>query len=132
MLKSLREHHADVVSKYWFTIFDRSQTILFFKGLIHNFHSIGLFIVDGDDQPIGWCVQYSNARLAHLFVLEEYRRKGFAYLLYQHICKAIIADGLLPEVVVDVNNDIGINIVEKLGFVRSAKHTGLLVKHLSQ
>ena len=39
ILKSLWEHHADLVSKYWFTIFDPSQTTSFFKGLIHNFHS---------------------------------------------------------------------------------------------
>ena len=39
-----------------------------------------------------------------------------------------MADGLLPEVVVYEHNDIGISLLEKLGFIRSANHTGLLVK----
>ena len=88
-----------------------------------------MFTVDNPEQPIAWCLQYSNARLAHLYVLEEYRRKGFASLLYQHICEEIMADDLLPEVVVDECNHIGINLVEKLGFIKSITHIGLVVKH---
>lgn len=101
---------------------------MFFKGLIRNFHSVGIFTIDDTDEPIAWCLQYGNARLGHLFVLEEYRRRGFASLLYQHICKQILADGLLPEVVVDEHNDIGVVLVEKLGFLRAATHMGLMVK----
>ena len=62
--------------------------------------------------------------------MEEHRRKGFASLLYQHICGEIIADGLLPEVVVDEHNHLGINLVEKLGFIKSISHIGLVVKHI--
>ena len=104
---------------------------MFFEGLINNFHSVGMFTIDNPDQPIAWCLQYSNARLGHLHVLEEHRRKGFACLLYQHICGEIIADGLIPEVVVDEHNHIGINLVKKLGFRKSITHIGLVVKPMT-
>ena len=90
---------------------------------------MGMFTCDNSDQPIAWCIQYGNARLGHVYVLEEYRRRGFASLLYQHMSEKIKADGLLPEVVVDEGNNVGIDLVEKLGFVRSMKHTELAVKH---
>ena len=130
ILKPLEEHHADFISRYWEWIFNDSDKIIFFKGLIKHFHSVGMFTSDNPDQPIAWCLQYGNARLAHLYVMEEYRRKGFASLLYQHICEKIMADGLFPEVVVDEHNRIGIDLVEKLGFIRSVTHIGLMVKHL--
>lgn len=110
-------------------MFNQSNKIKFFEGLINNFHSIGMFTINNPAQPIAWCLQYSNARLAHLYVMEEYRRKGFASLLYQHICGEIFAGDLLPAVVVDEHNDIGIDLVEKLGFVKSMTHTGLIVKN---
>lgn len=128
VLKSLEDYHAEFVSRYWDWIFEDLDKVVFFKGLIKNFHSIGLFTVDKPDQPIAWCLQYSNGRLAHLFVVEEYRRKGFASLIYQRVCKEILDDGLLPEVVVDELNNVGIDLVEKLGFIRSTDHTGLIVK----
>ena len=130
ILKPLKGDHAEFVSRYWEWIFDHSDKIKFFEGLINSFHSVGMFTIDNPDQPIAWCLQYSNARLAHLYVVEEHRRKGFASLLYQHICGEIIADGLLPEVVVDEHNSIGINLVEKLGFIKSITHIGLVVKHI--
>ena len=124
ILKSLDENHAEFVSRYWsYTSFEDSDKVLFFKGLIKNFHSIGLFTTDKPDQPIAWCLQYSNGQLAHLFVVEEYRRKGFATLIYQHICKVILDDGLLPEAVVDEHNNVGIVLAEKLGFIGFTNHT---------
>jgi ribosomal protein S18 acetylase RimI-like enzyme len=132
ILKPLKSDHAEFVSRYWEWIFvDFADKIKFFEGLINNFHSVGLFTTENPDQPIAWCLQYSNARLAHLYVMEEHRRKGFACLLYQYICEEIIADGLLPEVVVDEHNYIGINLVEKLGFSKSITHIGLVVKPIT-
>lgn len=87
-----------------------------------------MFTCGDSDQPIAWCLQYSNARLGHVYVLEGYRKRGFASLLYQHMSEMIKADGLLPEVVVDEGNNIGINLVEKLGFIRFTKHIELTVK----
>ena len=90
-----------------------------------------MFTCGNSDQPIAWCLQYSNARLGHVYVLEGYRQRGFASLLYQHMSEKIMADGLLPEVVVDEGNNVGTDLVEKLGFVRSMKHTELVAVKLT-
>lgn len=99
VIKKLEKKHAEFVSSYWSYFVDNK--VLYFKHLIINFR---LFCQNNPTSPIAWCLQYPFGQPGHLFVLEKYCQKGFAVLLYLHICKSIQDEGFVPAVSVDVHN----------------------------
>ena len=68
--------------------------------------------------PIAWCAEYVYDQTAHLYVKEEFRRKGLASLMMRHMCEHIEAKGLVPLVLVDPDNDGSLELMRKLGFVK--------------
>ena len=128
VLKQLKEHHSDIVASAWPHSDNLPAKTSYFKSLIENYHSVGLFSQDKPDEPIGWCVQYPYGQPGHLFITEEYRRRGFASLLLEHMCKCIRADGLTPQVNIDDYNEGSMKLMQRFGFVEHAKFR--YVKHL--
>ena len=105
------------MSPYWPYTDDFQARQDFFKSLIERFHSVGLFTEEDEDTPVAWCMQHPFGQPAHLYVTQEYRRRGFASLLMGHMCKCIQAEGLMPEAAVEWNNNHGRKLMKKLGFV---------------
>lgn len=128
VLKQLEEHHSDIVASAWPHSDNLPAKTSFFKSLIENYHSVGLFSQDKPDEPIGWCVQYPYGHPGHLFVVEEYRRRGFASLLLEHMCRCIRADGLMPQIATEVQNECANKLMKKFNFVEHAKFR--YVRHL--
>ena len=117
VVKKLEDHHAEFVSPYWNYFADNKE--IFFKELIRNFHSVGLFSQDDLDKPVAWCMQNPSGHPSHLYVLEKYRRRGFASLMYTQICKYIQAEGFIPAVTTDASNPAAEGLSKKVGFVKS-------------
>ena len=128
VLKSLKEHHSDIVAPLWPHSDNLPVKQLFFKLMIKTYHSVGLFSQDEPDKPIAWCMQYPYGQPSNLYITEEYRRRGFASLLLEHMCKRIRADGLIPQAGVDDYNDGSKKLMQKFGFVEHAKFR--YVRHL--
>ena len=120
-LRSLEEVHADHVVSFWPYFNHLPNRIAFFKVLIRNHHSVGIFTEEEPDKPIAWCVQYLFGAAGNLYVMENYRRRGFASLLMEHMCKCIQEDGMVPYVGVSLNNDAGTKLFNKIGFVEFSK-----------
>lgn len=121
VLRSLEERHAEVVSAYWPYSNNVEAKQEFFKSLIKKFHSVGLFAQEDPNKPIAWSLQYPYGPPANLYVIEKYRRRGFASLLMEHMCKCIQTDGLVPWAGVEVSNDSGKELLRRMGFVELGK-----------
>ena len=115
------------MSSYWDYFVD--EKVLYFRYLIRNFHSVGLFAREDLDKPVAWCLQYPFGQPGHLYVLEKYRRKGFASLMYAHICKSIQDEGFIPAISVDEQNHISESLCKKLGFLQSGRFQEVLMHY---
>ena len=83
------------------------------------------------DTPIAWCMQHPFGQPTHLYVMKEYRRKGFASLVMQHMCKCIQDDGLVPEAGVEWCNTPAKELMIKLGFEEHQKYKVLSMSNNS-
>ena len=118
VLKRLEEHHAEDLAQTW-SYFDNVQAkIVYFKNLIKHLNSVGIFSQKDPNTPIAWCVEYVYGQPAHLYVKEQFRRRGFASLMMKYICECIEAKGLMPVVSVDPDNSGSLELMRKLGFVQ--------------
>lgn len=121
--RRLEEVHADYIVSFWpyFNQVPSTVKISYFKTLIRNFHSVGIFNKKELDKPIAWCVQYPYGALGNLFVMEDYRRRGFASLIIEYMCKRIQRDGMVPYAGVTLKDDAGTKLLNKMGFVEFSK-----------
>ena len=126
MLKKLGEHHAEEIAITWKTCSATPERkIYFFTYLIKHYHSVGLFTKSETGEvsgsPIGWCLQYADGNLGHLFVQKNHRRKGLAKLLAQYMCIRIVEDGEIPIAFVKKDNHCAASLFVSLGFVKSGE-----------
>lgn len=130
VLRKLEEHHAEVISPFWTHSDSVEAKENYFKSLIKKFHSVGVFSVTQDqDTPIAWCLQHPFGQPGHLYVIEKYRKQGFASLVLEHLCKCIQEDGLVPEICCSWSNIAAKGLMKKLGFVEYEKHKILTISN---
>ena len=127
IVKCLEEQHAEVVAPTWSYTDNLQAKISYFKQFIKHLHSVGIFSKEDPDKPVAWCTQYVYGQPAHLYVTDEYRRRGFASLMMEHMCECIQADGLLPGIGVDLDNARGMELMKKMGFVKYGNCTYLCI-----
>ena len=118
VLRHLEEHHAEDLAQAWHYFDNVLVKIRYFQNLIEHLNSVGIFSQKDPDTPIVWCTEYVYGQTAHLYVKEEFQRKGFASLMMRHMCEHIEAKGLVPVVSVDPDNDGSLELMRKLGFVK--------------
>lgn len=118
VLSHLEERHAEVLAQSWPYFNNISARTHYFKNLLKQLNSVGIFSQEDPDTPIAWCVEYVYGQPANLFVKAEYRRRGFASLMMRHMCECIEAKGLVPVVSVDPDNHGSLELMRKLGFVK--------------
>lgn len=117
-MEKLKEDHAELIALAW-EYEAPGGNVPFFKTVIRCFHNVGVF--DDSKQataPIGWCLQYPQGHLAHLFVSEKYRKMGLAKLLVQYMCAKIAEDGEFPMAAVQKYNHNARALFQGLGFIR--------------
>ena len=129
VIRELEELHTDTVSQSWTHSENREAKRNHFKSLIKRFHSVGVFSVEDRDTPIAWCMQHPFGQPAHLHVTKNYRRKGFASLVLQHICKRIQDDGLVPEICTEWCNTPAKELMKKVGFEEYQQHKLLSISN---
>ena len=71
---------------------------------------------DGDEQLVSWAMQYQRGSLAHVYTLEEYRKRGLALAVVHELCKRLKAKGQTPVAEVTEGNDKSNRLLQKLGF----------------
>ena len=126
-LRRLEERHAEAIASSWMYSDDKQAKTMMFQNMIRLYHCAGIFSMDAaaPDEPVAWCMQYPYGPLAHLYVTEACRKRGFATLLVEHMMKCIRDNGLVPQAIVDDWNVTGKKLMEKLGLVEHDKVTYL-------
>ena len=119
-MRKLEDRHLEVVSTVWeYPVC--GGIIPFLTDLVKLYHSVGVFtrLPSGiiSETPIGWCLQYPNGEVGSLYVVEEYRRKGLAKIMVQHMCKLVVEDGEIPFISAEKNNFKPISLFLNVGFV---------------
>ena len=114
----MEEHHAELLAQSWPYFDNLPAETHYFKNVIKHLSSVGIFSQNDPDTPIAWCAEYMYGQPAHLYVKEEFRRRGLASLLMRHMCEHIEAKGLVPMVAVDPDNNGSLELMRKLRFVK--------------
>ena len=114
----MEEHHAKDLAQAWVYFDSVPAKTNYFQNLIKHLSSVGIFSQNNPDTPVAWCTEYVYGPTAHLYVKEEFRRKGFASLMMKRVCELIEAKGLVPVVSVDPHNNGSQELMRKLGFVK--------------
>ena len=73
------------------------------------------------DRLIGFAGEHLEGSMGLLYVLPEYRRRGFGTALETHLIARTLAQGLIPFGHVVKGNDASVRLQEKLGMTRSDK-----------
>ena len=124
-LGRLEPQHAALVAPYWLQ--DTPQTRRCFESMIKNYHNVAMFWTDNPTKPIGWMLQYPYGRIAHTYVLEEFRGKGLSLILRKAMCDRIMEDGDLPESVIVNGNLITTHLLKKAGYIEMFQEKALSV-----
>ena len=86
-----------------------------YKVTLNSFSNvIGYYINDKIIGYLDYSVMYEKIEINYIFVIAEYRRKGFAYSLIKYVIDKYNFENITLEV--NVNNVSAINLYKKLGF----------------
>ena len=86
-----------------------------YKVTLNSFSNvIGYYINDKIIGYLDYSVMYEKIEINYIFVIDEYRRKGFAYSLIKYVIDKYNFENITLEV--NVNNVSAINLYKKLGF----------------
>ena len=86
-----------------------------YKVTLNSFSNvIGYYINDKIIGYLDYSVMYEKIEINYIFVIAEYRRKGFAYSLIKYVIDKYNFENITLEV--NVNNVSAINLYKKLDF----------------
>ena len=109
-------HEEDIflINSLW--PYGDEKSIDYIGGRIKESISGGIYI---DGKIAGWCLTHFDNSLAHLFVLEEHRRKDLAFKLLHYMSKKVRESGKTPYLY-SVKDNIGAHrLFYKYGYVKS-------------
>ena len=112
------EDYAELVAFHWKYMKSGPEKIAYIKGSLESGHTCAIYTSDDTNTPVAWGMQYPHGEIGHVYTFPEYRCKGLATIVVRELCRSVIADGLTPEVLVEVGNPVS-GLFLKLGFVES-------------
>lgn len=110
--------HTDLVHSLWLYNKFISKSEL---GNVLNYNiSMGVFSRKNDDtKPVAWIMLGINGELGNLYVLPEFRKRGFGKLVTIAISKAMGIAGISPHLFVVDGNLASLKLFECIGFVKN-------------
>ena len=112
-LKSLESSHAQLIFDNWSQKITSSVHEV--EEEIAKMPSAGLFL-KRNDQLVCWMVSNPPFGMGLLFTLEEHRRRGYAKLVTQYMCKRMVQSGFVPFVTIVQGNTSSVAFFQSLGF----------------
>ena len=100
-------------------MFKPQDQLLFFKYVIENCISIGLFLDDDPSQPVSWAFLTHTGFINAVYTLEEHRRKGYSRVTMLCLMEQILEADMVPALGINVSNTPSIKLCNKLGFVEA-------------
>ena len=121
----LKVDHAGFISKIW-SIFKPQQRLEFFKNLIENCFSVGLFLEADPSQPVSWAFLSNFGHIIAVHTVEEHRRKGYSRVTMLCLMKQILEADMIPVLHIAVHNTPSFKMCTGLGFVEAFETTCIL------
>lgn len=112
-VQSLERCHAQIVFDYW--PYNKITSVGAIATEIDCFPSAGAYL-KATDELIAWMMFYPPNGMSRLYVLEKYRRKGYASLVIRYLSKRFAQAGFLPTVNVDLGSTGPTELYKSLGF----------------
>ena len=91
----------------------------YFKYLIDNCYSIGLFLEVDTSQPVSWAVLSNYGHIIHIHTVQQHRRKGYSRVTMLCLMERILEANMTPVLEIAVNNTPSFKLNTGLGFVES-------------
>ena len=91
----------------------------YFKYLIDNCFSVGLFLEVDSSQPVSWAVLSNFGHVVHVYTVEQHRRKGYSRVTMLCLMEQILEANMTPLVEIAENNTPSFKLNTGLGFVES-------------
>ena len=114
----LKVDHAGCISELW-KYFRPHNRLQYFKYLIDNCFSVGLFLEDDSSQPVSWAVLSNYGHIIHVYTVEQHRRKGYSRVTMLCLMQQILEANMTPMLEIEVNNIPSVKLNTALGFVES-------------
>ena len=112
-VKSLERRHAQQVYDNW--PYKSSALPSEVADEISQLPSAGVFLKD-TDELVAWIMCHPPNGLSRLHTMEKYRRRGYASLVTQYLCKRFAQAGMVPFVNIVVENVASQNVFLSMGF----------------
>ena len=112
------QEHAQVVASHWKYYENGPEKTACLKGLIESGDTCAVFKSDDTNTLVAWDMQYPHGEIGQVYTFPEYRCKGLATIVVRELCRSVIADGLTPEVLIEVGNPVS-GLFLNLGFIES-------------
>ncbi len=71
-----------------------------------------------DGKPVAWTLLHGDFSMGAMFVLPEYRRRGYAYLASAALIEKVLACNMTPYIQVVYDNYASLGLAERLGFIK--------------
>ncbi len=122
----LEEKDAEIVNNNW--EYKDEDSINYVKEMILRNPSIG---IKKDGKLVSWLSVHDDGALGFVYVLEEYRRLGYAKILTIHMCDILRKQKIIPFLYIEVENEKSQNLAKSLGFVSDRKVSWFYFNRLS-
>jgi len=81
-----------------------------------------------NDNLAAWAITQDDGAIGFLYVLDEYRRNGFAYQIMLNMIHKVRAAGKIPLTYIEENNHKSIHLMKKIGFLEDKQMIWLKLK----
>lgn len=81
-----------------------------------------------EDKPVAWALIHDDLSMGVMFVLPEYRRRGYAEAVTCDLMKKVLANGDIPFVQIVKGNKASETLAKKLGFMPQCSITWIGVR----
>ena len=114
-VKSLETCHAQTVYDHW--PYKHSTTVKDVVDEIEQLPSAGVFLKE-NDELVSWMMSHPPTGMSRLHTMEQHRRRGYAALVTQYLCKRVAQSGYVPFVNINSDNDASYKFFKFMGFQR--------------
>jgi 8-oxo-dGTP diphosphatase len=109
--RPLTIHDAEIVDRYW--EYRSEQSLEYIKHLIKERICEG---IDVDGKLVAWALTHDDGSLGMIYVLDDYRRHGYAKDITISMVEKTRGIGRYPFVHIIKNNKKSLNLAQGLGF----------------
>jgi len=115
-VSALKSDHAKDICGSW-NYCQLPDRIKYFKYLINNCNSVGVFLKSDSSKPVSWAVLGNYGHIIHIHTIEEHRRKGYSRIVMLSLMQQMLEAGMTPVLEIFTKNVASFQLNTSLGFV---------------